>query len=524
MAHASSWLHRLIAALLLVWALLLNARFVTSAGPLWRDEANSVAQASLPDWGDVWSSLQYDSFPILYPSVLRLWVSYPPLAGDRSLRVLGFCIGVGVLLSLWLTSRALNSSEPVVVLALLAIDPIVVSEACSIRPYGLSLILLLWAYHAQWSCLNRPSASRILGCTILSVLSVQTSYNNAIFIGVFVFSAAAISLARGESRKALWVLVPGVCAALSLLPYWKVLKRAQGWVALLHYRVSWMEFFQAYTEAQTIAYPLIWASVSILAALCLYARFRQPATEAAPSPALSYALTAAATGLACQVIFIQWIRIPPFPRYLLPVLVLAGFALQLAVGKKRWGFQVLLIIGIVLAPCCHAWSFLGLRRTNADHVAVSLSKCARTSDLVVLSPWFLHPSFQRYYQGSAYWVTVPPLPHSPITRYDLFRSTMLARDPSAAIAEALSATLLSGGRIWFVHQAVGRIPSEGTAPEVPVLGDSPDGYDYVRFRSYWERDIWHRLRACCYPQGIVLPITERVWKEERLLLTLFQRH
>ncbi len=523
MACASSYLNRLVTALLLVWALLLNMHFVTSAGPLWRDEANSVAQASFPDWGDVRSSLQYDSFPILYPFVLRLWISCPPLAGDRGLRLLGFFIGVAVLLSLWLISRALNSSEPVIVLALLAIDPILISETCSTRPYGLSLILLLWAYHAQWRCLDRPSATRIMLSAILSVLAVQASYNNSIFIGAFGLSAAAISLTRGESRKALRVLVPGACAALSLLPYWWVLKLAQDWVALLHYRTSWIEFFEAYTEAHTIVYPLIWVSVSALAALWLYRHCRYRAEEAAPSRALSYVLMTAAMGLVFQILLIQWIRVPPFPRYLLPVLVLIGFALQLAIGRIGRLYQVVLVCAVILATGNRAWTSLGLRRTNADHVAASLSQEATASDLVVLSPWFLHPSFQRYYQGKAHWVTVPPLPHSPITRYDLFRSAMLAGDPSASIAEALSATLRSGGRIWFVHQAVGWVPGEGPAPEVPSLTGEPDGYDYVRFRSYWERDIWYRLRGRCIPQEIALRITEGVWEEERLRLTLFQR-
>ncbi len=523
MAKAAPWVFSLITALLLAWAFLLNARFAASAGPLWRDEANSVAQASLPDWGDVWSSLRYDSFPVLYPSALRLWVSCPPLASDRGLRVFGFCIGLSTLLSIWLASRALGFPEPLAVLALLSIDPVLVSETCSIRPYGLSLILLLWAYYAQWRCLIHPSATRVLGSAILSVLAVQASYNNAIFIGVFVLSAAAISLARGENRRVLKVMAPGACAAISLLPYLWTLKRAQDWVTLLHYRVSWKEFFETYTRAHSIAYPLIWATALVLAALYIYWRFRRPATEMAPSPVLTYALLTAALGLVCQVLFIQWIRISPFPRYLLPVLFLIGFALQLAIGKRGHLYQAFLAIAVILVTGNHAWTSLGLRRTNADHVATSLSREAQTSDLIVLSPWFLHPSFQRYYQGVAHWVTVPPLQRSPITRYDLFRSAMLAVDPSASIADTLRATLQSGGRVWFVHQAVGWVPGEGAALAVPSLTDAPDGHDYVRFRSYWERDIWHRLRSCCFPQEIPLPNTEEVWEEERLLLTLFQR-
>ncbi|NWG13307.1 MAG: hypothetical protein HXY20_07225 [Acidobacteria bacterium] len=513
----------MMTAVLLAWAVLLCIRFSSSAGPLWRDEANSAAQAGLAEWSDLWSSLQYDSFPVLYPSALRLWISCPFLAGDRGLRVLGLCVGMAALLSVWLVSRTLHSPEPLVSLALVSIDPVFVSESCSIRPHGLGVVFLLWVYHAQWRCFMLPSAPRILMSAMLSILAVQASYNSAIFIGVFGISSAVISFARGEGRKGVRMLVPGACAALSLLPYSEALRKAQNWVALLHCRVSWREFFDACIARHTIAYPAVWAAVLVLAAFCILRRLRHPAEEASPPPALHYTLMSAAMGLVCQVLFIQWIGIPPFPRYLLPVLVLAAFAFQSVIGNSARRFQFFLVIAVMLATGRHAWSSLGLRRTNADHVAMRVSQEARSPDLIVVSPWFLHPSFARYYQGDACWVTVPLLPHSPITRYDLFRSAMMARDPSAAIAETLSAAMRSGGRVWLVHQVIGWVPGGDDALEVPPPPESPDGHDYVRFRSYWERDIWHRLRSCCSPQEVALPASDNVWEEERLRLTLFRK-
>src|SRR5687768_16296360 len=133
MTLTADWEKRLTWALM-TWALVLHLTFFASAGALWRDEANSIQQASLGSWRELWNSLEDDSFPILYPALLRLFFS--PTASDTGLRFFGLLTGIAILVSLWFVARLLGSRFPVVLLAFVAVSPGVVLEGDSVRPYG----------------------------------------------------------------------------------------------------------------------------------------------------------------------------------------------------------------------------------------------------------------------------------------------------------------------------------------------------------------------------------------------------
>src|ERR1700730_1159028 len=69
-----SWLSRFewIAVLVVGFvAMALHLRFISNVGGLWRDEANSVQLSTLPTLNEVWRSLDFDSFPILFFAILR---------------------------------------------------------------------------------------------------------------------------------------------------------------------------------------------------------------------------------------------------------------------------------------------------------------------------------------------------------------------------------------------------------------------------------------------------------------------
>jgi len=517
----NSWSERLVAAVALCWAVLLNLRFFVSAGPLWRDEANSVQQACLPGWNSVLGSLQYDSFPVLYPAILRAWTSIPSLGSDLALRAMGLLTGLGLLISICLVCRLFGSRIPIVALVLLGVDPILISETCSVRPYGLTLLALLWAFASLGVCLTRPSRRWFLLAAVASIISVQLSYNSAFFIAGFGLAAAGLAVWRGERRLAPVLLIPGLFAALTLLPYWTVLERAHDWVELLHYRVDWAQFFASYAKEHTFVSPIVWIMFLVLAFLTIPFRGQNGGTSSSRPAMVPYAVGVAVLGLLSQVVFVEAMKVPPFPRYFLPVLLFLGIALQLVLERRpRPGKAVLAVVAVFLTAG-PAWSWLSLQRTNVDRVAQVLEREARADDLVILSPWFLHPSFQRYYTGSADWITVPDLPASPITRYDLFMQAMLRSDPAGELSSRVASTLNGGGRLWLVYQAVGQVPGRDHPPEAPSLSSTLSGEDYVRYRSYWEREIWFLLRSCCQPQEFSVSASRRVWEEERLLLAMW---
>ena len=53
----------------------LHARVLVNAGPLWRDEVSSFQVATAPTWKAFLDSLVLDPFPILFVSLLRIWIA-----------------------------------------------------------------------------------------------------------------------------------------------------------------------------------------------------------------------------------------------------------------------------------------------------------------------------------------------------------------------------------------------------------------------------------------------------------------
>ncbi len=509
-----------LATVLILWALLLHGNFLASAGALWRDEATSVNQANAESWSEVWASIGYDSFPALYPAMLRAFLRSTAPFDDRSVRLFGVAVGLALLSSVWVAGRLVGSRFPVVALALAAADPVFVSEGDSVRPYGISMLCLVWAYCLYARLLLNPSGIRVAATSLACVLAVQASYGNAIFVAALGLCACAAMGVRGGSRQIWKALAPGFVAALSLVPYAGALRQARSWASILHYRVDWREYLHNYTADHSYAPAVAWSLLTSLGIIGLVLLYIRGSRESAPPRlVVCYSAAAASAGIAAQVIFTEAMGVPPFPRYFLPALLLAAFALDQLTLNVRRVFRVAAVLVAVSITARPAWSWVRMARSDVDTVARDLSEQARPSDLVVVSPWFLHPGFQLYYRGSAPWVTVPELPRQPLTRYDLVMDAMADPDREGKLSRRILQTAARGGAVWFVSQSYPERPLEAAMPDSPVQPARPTGSDYVKFRSYWERAIVRRLYDCCTP--VEWPLTRRgpVWKEENLVLT-----
>jgi hypothetical protein len=509
--------------LLLLWAVILHGLGFFSAGALWRDEANSIQQARLPSWSSLWRSLDYDSFPALYPSALRLWSGSSWRAGDEGLRVFGLLVGLALLASVYFVARLLGNRRPVVVLVLLAANSVWISEGDSIRPYGLGLILLLWTYGFMGACLARPSFLTLALATLGSVLCVQTIYTNALWVGVFCLCAAGVSASRGEKWRSLRFFIPGICAALSLLIYAGTLQRAREWAVILHYRVDWLQFIKGIAQSHSGLVPALWLGFLALAVRSVARAIRTGASDSPRrAPVFCYLLSVFVLAALVQILFVELAGVPPFPRYFLPPAAFAAFAIEAAFERSRPPLGALAVIAALALTAWPSWSWMSMRHSNVDRVAGLLAGRAAPQDLIVVSPWFLNTSFQRYYRGPCPWITVPDLDRQPMMRYDLLKQAMLGRRPESGVARELRLALERGGAIWFVSQARWSNLARAQAPETPRPPASPGGPDYARFRSYWERDVEYRLNA-----GWVLSErhepSRNVWDEENLILTRWSK-
>ena len=72
-------------ALVATWLVLTSLH----AGPLWRDETNSINVAQMPSLREFWDSMQFDSFPALWLLLLRCWSFLGLANSDAGIRKIG---------------------------------------------------------------------------------------------------------------------------------------------------------------------------------------------------------------------------------------------------------------------------------------------------------------------------------------------------------------------------------------------------------------------------------------------------
>ncbi|HEY2941035.1 MAG TPA: hypothetical protein VGN09_01245, partial [Vicinamibacteria bacterium] len=99
-----------------VVALALHVRLFLGAGPLWRDEINTVVVATQPTLAGVWDRLESESFPLLPFAVLRLWDSLGLAGKDAGWRGLGLVVGLSAVAALWLNRRREGLPPPLLAL------------------------------------------------------------------------------------------------------------------------------------------------------------------------------------------------------------------------------------------------------------------------------------------------------------------------------------------------------------------------------------------------------------------------
>ena len=116
-----------------------------------------------------------------------------------------------------------------------------------------------------------------------------------------------------------------------------------------------------------------------------------------------------------------------------------------------------------------------------------MAERARPTDLVLVVPWQFGIPFNRYYNGSAPWETIPNIADHRVHRYDLFKTKMLSDHPIDDMTEAIRATLGSGNRVWFVGGLNLPPPEKGPMllPRAPVSRFKWDNRAYTA--AWWQQ-------------------------------------
>jgi hypothetical protein len=463
-----------VAVALHVWLLL-------SAGPLWRDEINTMAVAMQPTLAGVWGRLESESFPLLTFLLLRAWQSLGP-GSDAGLRVFGLGVGLATIAALWWSSRRARLPPPLLALALFAVNPVVVRWGDSIRGYGLGQLAIVLTFTLVLEALRRPRPALVGLAALAATAAVQTVYQNGILVFAIGMGGALLWLARRRPRRAVLALGIGAVAALSLVPYLAVMARGR------EYRLVAVEgaslghllsvFWRALGAEIRLGWPghvqaLAWVAVGICALVAIASRRRRLVSL--------YGLLVLLIAVPAHFVFLLATGFPTAPWYSLSLVALIAVCLEAMLPRGPRAFRIgrLVVAALVLAVASpQAFWYVGRRQTNVD-VAASAVAGAQRGDLVVVSPWFLAASFHRYYGGAAPWSTIPPLADTSVHRTDLLALQLQAEDPIGPLLAQVESTLRAGHRVYWVGEpppAVERPPGRLLPLREPVTGSLQGTY------------------------------------------------
>lgn len=465
-----------------------------SAGGLWRDEAVTAQIAGLPALTQVWRYLEFESFPGLFPMLLRGW-GWAFGAGDGSLRMLGLLVGLWLLGALWTGGRALGMRAPLFALALVGLNPMVIRYGDSMRAYGLGCALAVWACAAVWkatSC-ERLDWRRIAWAAGGALLSVQCLYHNATLLAAVCFSAAGVALWQGRLKAAAAALLIALPAAVSLAPYLSVIARARTWNVLLQFPLTPGFLWDRLTEVTGAPDPLgvwLWSILGIAGVAFAAWHWRHGRKTDSGAGRQLFAAGALVSGVLIYGGFLMVVGYVTHPWYYLAFLALAAVCLDAIFGQasEAPGWRLArLAVTLLFAITAFAQSAeaLRVRSTNIDLVAARLNADAAPGDLVLVNQWECAISLNRYYHGNARMMTVPPVEDHLVHRFDVIQRDMQAADPLRPAFTAIEAALRGGGRVWLIGRPL--LPETGqTPPSLPPLAKPAENvWPYRAFLTGW---------------------------------------
>jgi hypothetical protein len=480
-------------------AIWLRVVAATSAGALWRDEANTVGLATLPSIRSVWDNLQWDSFPMLWILIVRAVSEFAGPMNDPAFRILGLVMGVGIIAALWFYARSFHYTLPLVSLALLALSPSVIVWGDSLRAYGLGILVVITFGALLWRFIEAPTTTLFVLAAIVGILSVHVLYYNAVLLLAFGAGAAGVAATRHEWKKIVLVGVIGILAAVSLLPYVEAIRAASDWSAL--FRVPQYTFLWFWSNLHLTLLPggswslVLWTEFFVLAFVAAARATRYPGKLGhSPSQrdAALFSVVAMIVGSTGIFFFLKTLSYYTSPWYYVPLLALAAVCIDSISGSlihselarvARLGGVMVLGIATFL-PALHAAT---TRMTNVDLIAYRTQLLATRSDLIVVTPWYNGVSWSRYYRGPARWMTLPPVESHQTHRPDVIKKHMIEADqtlPVRPVQSEIAATLRSGNRVFIV----GGLPKVPPGKKPVILSRAPmDGNQWpsALYSDHW---------------------------------------
>jgi hypothetical protein len=402
------------------------------------------------------------------------------------------------LAAVWWSGRRLRLDAPLATLLLFSMSPTTIIYGDAVRGYGLGALGIAVAVGAMWAFVERPTRGTFVVAQLAALLAAQTYYANSFLLLALCAGAAAVCTRRRAWRVLTAVTVIGAVAAVSLLIDLKGFTYALEVAPIEQgeWSVGWLlSIFQGALAPETPALALLWIVAPMFAALGCVLTWRTPTLPGGDDDTdrALFVAVAATLGFVSYFVYLKFVaKLPTQFWYYLSLMVLIALACDVGIALLarrsrlgRWARPIAAALVAVLAAA-DVVAILRVRMTNLDVVAAELAREAQPTDLIVVVPWHCGITFQRYYRGSAPWMTLPDFEEHRFHGHLLVKEKMTHGDAAIAAELArLEATLRSGGRVWFVGTP--RTPSPGqAAPSLPPAPAGPQGWRAGPYRSGWE--------------------------------------
>lgn len=511
-----------------------------NAGPQWRDEINTLSMAQMPSWKDFWNNLPFESFPPLWPLLLRGCGALGLADSDAAIRVLGLCVGLSFLASLWICSRWIGGRTPILSIALLGSLPAFIFIAGANRAYGLASCLLVLSFGLIWRMVELPSKSRMLWCGLISVLFAQCVYYDIVFLCAMLAGGAMVVIQRRQWKTLVALAGIGAASGVPLAIYLPIIHHGSIYVPMnqnpdFNIATLWNRLGVALTARSSArpegaAGPEIWiwavlvmgGLIAALAAQRAWEHQKQnpETTGAGPirvrADLALFCAVSMTLGTVGYSVFLLRLHFVTQAWYYVEMLSLCAISLDGLLNtnwpaRRPWGLLRIGLMTAMLTLCAQsAWEEAHTRRTDVDLIASALTRKAAGGDLIVVQGAWEGITFNRYYHGQARWVTVPPIDSHAVHRTDLVFEKYKQPDPMAPVLVEINDTLRSGHHVWIVGKMMIVDPTISPSSNPPAALWLSTYYN-------WCAQVTACLQRCALQgQDLEIPVTAPVNHLENL--------
>ena len=511
------------------------------AGPLWRDETNTINVAQMHSLKESWN---IESFPPLWLLLLRGCGFLGMADSDAGIRVLGLYVGLFFLALLWLCSRWMGGRAPILSIALLGSLPAFIFIMGANRAYGLANCLLVLSFGMIWRMVEFPSRSRILLAGLACILFVHCVYYDAVFLCAMLAGAAMVAIRRRQWKTLGALAGIGAVSGASMMIYLPTLHRGStnlmNQVPFFSFSILWYKLSSALT-ARSSAHPPrfdgpeIWFWVVLLlvgsvVALMMQRTRRGQAQNPEVAPASTarvradlalFCVVSMVFGIVGYMAFLMKLQYLTQTWYYVEMLCLCVISLDGILGAnwpalRPWGLlRIGLLVGMMTWSAGSAWEEAHTRRSNVDLIAAILDKNASAGDLIVVNDAWNGITFDRYYHGRAHWVTVPPIASHKVHRSDQVLEKLKPPDPMDPVLREITSTLRGSNSFWIV----GRMAA---VPSKPLSPPAPQTQEWLPYLNYWNAQVMVLLQDDALREGVLeIPMNEPVSFLENLSVLRF---